>query len=73
MCAGANLQQAALGVDVAAEQGLGVLALGHIQLGVAQVEDPPPWQEECSLQTVLLVAPRDRPCSQLAVQAVLLA
>ena len=44
-----HLQHAALGLDVAPEERLGVLALGHIQLRVAQVEDPPPRQQERSL------------------------
>ena len=43
------LEHAALGLNVAPEERLGVLALGHIQLGIAQVEDPPPWQQESSL------------------------
>ena len=44
---------------MAPEQGFGVLALGHVQLGVAQVEDPPPWQEEGSLQAFQLSNVRD--------------
>ena len=43
------LEHAALGLDMPPEEGLGILALGHIQLGVAQVEDPPPWEQEGSL------------------------
>ena len=42
-----HLELATKGLYVVVEQGLGILALGHSQLGVREVENASPGQQEC--------------------------